>query len=165
VTTAGPVHPRRLPKQRNVYRIGDPAGAYPVFSAEGARRVAGRWHQAGSAVLYASEHYSTAMLETLAHWNGMMPPNQHFIEIFLPAGLSYERVTKDRLPNWFQRNGEVSRWFGTAWYRERRSVLLFVPSVVARIEQNVVINADHPDFPSIEPGLETSVWWDDRLFK
>ena len=45
-------------------------------------------------------------------------------------------------------------------------MLLVVPSVVARIESNVVINTRHPDYEglSIEVGLETPVWWDQRLF-
>ena len=69
------------------------AGHFPVWSAEGARRVTGRWHEAGAEVIYASATYSTAMLEMLAHWNGVPPPNQHFIEITIPKGTSYEVVT------------------------------------------------------------------------
>ena len=41
-----------------------------------------------------------------------------------------------------------------------------VPSVVARLEWNIVINVTHPDFERsrIAVGLETPVWWDQRLF-
>src|SRR3546814_15561264 len=56
---------RRLAAPMRCYRIGDPSGAYPVYGAEGARRVGGRWHDRGDAVIYASRHYSTAMLERL----------------------------------------------------------------------------------------------------
>ena len=156
--------PRALPEALVGYRIGDPAGAHPIFSAEGARRVQGRWHETGDQVIYASEHYSTAMLETLVHWNGLLPPNQHFIEITLPAGASYEVVTPDILPDWHLPAGEASRRFGHQWYEQQRSVVLFAPSVVARPERNLVLNARHPDFPRIKSGLETPVWWDDRLF-
>ncbi|MGX1098723.1 RES family NAD+ phosphorylase [Amorphus sp. MBR-141] len=158
--------PRRLPDQRTVYRIGDPAGTYPVFSPEGARLVSGRWHAAGAAVIYAAEHYSTALLEQLAHWNGVLPPNQHSIEIALPAGLSYEVVTRDSLPDWRQPNGNAARRFGMGWYRERRGAVLFVPSVVAPLETNVVINATHPEFADVRgDDLEKPVAWDDRLFR
>jgi RES domain-containing protein len=156
--------PRLLAKPLTGYRIGDPAGVYPVFSAEGARRTQGRWHEVGARVIYASEHYSTAMLEKLVHWNGLLPPNQHFIEITIAAGLSYEVVTADILPDWHLPSGEAARRFGQAWYAERRSVVLLVPSVVARPERNLVINAEHPEFARIEAGLETPIWWDDRLF-
>ena len=157
--------PWRLPEARTAYRIGDPAGQYPVYSAEGARRVDGRWHRRGDAVIYASAVYSTAMLERLVHWNGLVPPNQHYVEIALPAGLSYEVVTPDSLPDWHQRDGDAARAFGHAWYAEGRSGLLIVPSVVARLDRNIVINARHPDAARISVGLETPIWWDDRLFR
>jgi RES domain-containing protein len=157
--------PRLLPAPLSGYRIGDPAGVYPVFSAAGAQRVNGRWHEAGDRVIYASEYYSTAMLEKLVHWNGNLPPNQHFVEITLPAGLSYEVVTADIVPNWHQPAGDAARRFGNAWYAAQRSLVLLVPSVVARIERNLVINALHPEFARITVSLETPVWWDDRLFR
>lgn len=156
--------PRRLPETLTGYRIGDPDGRYPIFSPEGARRVSGRWHQAGDRVIYGSRHYSTAMLEKLVHWNGALPPNQHFIEITLPAGLSYEVVTKDSLPDWHVPGGEAARRFGTAWLSEKRSAVLFMPSVVARMEESFMLNADHPQFAIIRTGLEQPVWWDKRLF-
>lgn len=146
------------------YRIGDAGGDFPIWSAEGARRESGRWHEAGDAVIYASETYSCAMLEKLVHWNGALPRGQHFITLSLPAGLSYEVVNPDALPGWHERNANIARGFARAWFAEARSVLLLVPSVVARMERNLVINADHPEFPQIKPGLETPVWWDERLF-
>ena len=155
---------RKLSAPITGYRIGDPQGVYPVYSAEGARRVQGRWHETGDLVIYASENYSTAMLEKLVHWNGIVPPNQHFLEISVPAGVSYEVVTPDILPGWHQASGEVARAFGHAWYDQERSAILLVPSVVARVERNLIINTRHADFARIAPGLETPIWWDDRLF-
>ncbi len=146
------------------YRIGDPAGEYPIWDAGGARQVAGRWHEAGASVIYASAHYSTAMLEKLVHYNGEMPPNQHFIEITVPAGVSYEVVNPDLIEGWARSDGTAARGFGKGWYGATRSAVLIVPSVVARMERNLLFNAAHPDFGRIRPGLETPVWWDSRLF-
>ncbi len=156
---------RTLPATMLAYRIGDPAGQFPVWSTEGAKRVFGRWHEAGAEVIYASERYSTAMLEKLVHWNGALPPNQHFVEITIPRGTSYEVVTADTVSDWFKPAGEAARRFGRAWYAENRSAILIVPSVVARMERNVVINRRHSDFESLTVGLETPVWWDRRLFR
>ena len=72
------------------YRIGDPDGAFPIYDAEGARLYPGRWNTHTSPVIYTSEHYSTAVLEKLVHANLVMPANQHFIEITIPNGVSYE---------------------------------------------------------------------------
>lgn len=157
--------PRRLREAVRAWRIGDPGGQFPVWSAEGARRVSGRWHEAGSGVIYASESYPTAMLEKLVHWNGVLPPNQHFIEINIPPGASCELVTPDAVPGWDDADGEAARRFGRTWYGEGRSALLFVPSVVVRTERNIIINARHADFKGLTVGPETPVWWDQRLFR
>lgn len=119
--------PRVLREAMRAWRIGDPLGQFPVWSAEGARQVSGRWHEAGSDVIYASESYATAMLEKLVHWNGVLPPNQHFIEIHIPAGTSFEVVTPDSIPGWDDAGGEAARLFGRAWYAEGRSALLQDP--------------------------------------
>ena len=121
-----------------VYRIGDPRGAFPIYSGEGAARIEGRWHERGQEVIYTSRHYSTALLEKLAHFNGVLPSNQHYIEIEILKGVSYEIVTKDSLPGWLEM--AKARAAGSKWYREKRSAILIVPSFVARIEENIIIN-------------------------
>jgi RES domain-containing protein len=80
------------------YRIGDPDGRYPIFDATGSTLYPGRWNTPASPVIYTSEHYSTAMLEKLIHGSGSLPPNQHFIEITLPNGVSYEFLAPAHLP-------------------------------------------------------------------
>ena len=45
----------------------------------------------------------------------------------------------------------------------RRSLLLLVPSVVARMERNILVNPDHPEFGRLTHGLHQPVWWDRRL--
>jgi len=158
-----PPKPRTLTEPMQVYRIGDPQGVYPIYSGEGASRVEGRWHERGQEVIYTSRHYSTALLEKLAHFNGVLPSNQHYIEIEIPKGVSYEIVTKDSVPGWLEM--AKARAVGSKWFREKRSAILIVPSVVARIEENVIINCTHPDASRIRPGLEHPVTWDMRLFQ
>lgn len=155
---------QRLHEVLTAYRIGDPHGAYPIFSAEGSRIAPGRWNTSSSPMIYAAQHYSTAMLEKLVHGSGSIPPNQHFVEIMLPNGLSYEVVEEYTLPGWHEPASAIARSFGEAWHGELRSVLLFVPSVVARMERNILINPDHADFARITHGLHRPVWWDTRLF-
>ena len=155
---------RVLATPMTAYRIGDPDGEHSIWDDGGARKNSGRWHKAGSSVIYASEHYSTAMLEQLVHFSGDIPPNQHYIEIIIPAGTSYEVVNPDGIPGWADAAGETARIFGCAWYAEIRSAILIVPSIVARMERNVIFNTGHDQFRHIKTGLETPVWWDARLF-
>ncbi len=146
------------------YRIGDPDGLHPIFDATGSTIYPGRWNDRATPVVYASEHYSTAMLEKLAHGSGRLPPNQHFIEITIPNAVSYEVVTPHSLPRWDDPLGGAARAHVARWVQERRSAILLVPSIVARIERNIVINPAHPEFRKISHGLHEPVWWDERLF-
>lgn len=146
------------------YRIGDPAGQYPVFSYEGSRLFPGRWNTPSSPMIYCSEHYSNAMLEKLVHGSGQMPPDQHSVEITIPPGVTYEQVTVHSLKDWDHQDRQASRALGEQWFIEKRSLILLVPSVVARMERNVLINPFHPDFVKVTHGEAEPVRWDDRLF-
>lgn len=155
---------QRFDRVLTAYRIGDPDGAYPIFDATGSTLYPGRWNTAASPMIYASEHYSTAMLEKLVRGSGHLPPNQHFIEITIPNGISYEMADPARLPAWDDPSCTVSKPFGAAWQMGRRSLLLIVPSIVARMESNFLLNPDHEEFPRVTHGLHRPVWWDRRLF-
>jgi RES domain-containing protein len=157
--------PQRLDRTITCYRIGDPDGVYPIFDAFGSTVSRGRWNDEATPVIYASEHYSNAMLEILARVRGRLPPNQHFITITISRGTSYEIVSKDHVSGWDDLERDVSRAFGARWVNEARSAILLVPSYVARIERNVVINPAHPDAKGIETSLPEPVWWDGRLFQ
>jgi RES domain-containing protein len=154
---------QKLDRVLRSYRIGDPKGAYPIFDATGSKLYPGRWNTPTSPMIYTSEHYSTAMLEKLVHGSGNIPPNQHFIEITIPNGVSYEMLTPAHLPGWDHISGSVSKPYGEVWQQSKRSLLLLVPSVVARMEQNILINHEHPEFPQLTHSLQP-VWWDARLF-
>jgi RES domain-containing protein len=155
---------QRLDRVLICYRIGDPDGRFPIYDAAGSRLFPGRWNAAEAPVIYASEYYSTAMLEKLAQGSGRIPPNQHHIRITVPNGISYEMVTRDTLPGWSDRDRLAAQHFGAAWARELRSAILIVPSYVARIERNVLINPRHDEARSITHELPVPVWWDERLF-
>jgi RES domain-containing protein len=153
-----------LDRVLTTYRIGDPAGAHPIFSSAGARLWPGRWNTADTPMIYTSEHYSTAMLEKLVHGNGRIPPNQHWIEITIPPGVPYEMFSAAHHPGWEAESCRVAKTYGRAWHKAKRSLVLIVPSVVARMERNVLINDGHPEAHRITYSLHQPIWWDSRLF-
>lgn len=153
-----------LDRVLKAYRIGDPEGRYPIFDSTGSRLYPGRWNTPASPMLYTSEHYSTALLEKLVHGSGVLPPNQHFIEITIPSGISYEVLNAPALPGWDEARGIESKRFGEQWQQSGRSAILIVPSVVARLDNNILINVDHAEAPEIRHGLHYPVWWDARLY-
>jgi RES domain-containing protein len=146
------------------YRIGDPHGAYPIFDAKGSTLFPGRWNTPSSPMIYSSEHYSTAVLEKLVHGNGRLPPNQHYIEIVIPNGVTYEVFNPAAVPDWYLASSATSKPYGESWQQQGRSLLLIVPSVVARLENNFLLNPQHPEFPKVTTSLHQPVWWDSRLF-
>jgi RES domain-containing protein len=145
------------------YRIGAANNKYPIFDGTGSTFYPGRWNTSTSRVIYSSQHYSTALLEKLVHSNtGKIPHNQQWIEITIPAGTTYEVVTTYSLPNWT--DATVSQEFGDKWLLEKRSCVLFVPSIVAPLDNNILINEFHPQFPNLTKSLNQPVVWDRRLF-
>jgi len=158
------VTPQVLDRTLSGFRIGDPAGSYPIFDATGSTIAPGRWNTAGSPLIYASEHFSTALLEKLVHGSGRLPPNQHYIEITFPKGLSYEVFSPAALPGWDAMPAVASKTYGERWFQQKRSAILIVPSVVARVDRNVLINPTHPEFRLVEASLHEPVYWDRRLF-
>jgi RES domain-containing protein len=158
------VTPQLLDRTLTSYRIGDPRGQFPIFDATGSTISPGRWNSTACPVLYSSEHYSTAMLEKLVHGSGRIPPGQHFIRIAIPSGVLYEVLNVAHLPDWHLQTCAASRAYGDAWQQSRRSLLLIVPSVIAREEKNFLLNPHHPDFAKLKPSLAEPVWWDARLF-
>jgi RES domain-containing protein len=153
-----------LDRVLTAWRIGDPNGAYPIFDSTGSKLFPGRWNTPASPMIYTSEHFSTAMLEKLVRGSGSLPPNQHFVSITIPNGVSYEVLSEAHLPGWDDPAPVASKRFGEAWRQARRSLLLIVPSVVARMERNILLNPEHVEFPRIAHGLHEPVWWDGRLF-
>ena len=123
-----------------------------------------RWNSPGRRVIYATETYAGALLEILVHASGSVPQSQGYVEIQIPAGLSLEEITLDDVPQWDSPSSEAARAFGGRWYDERRTPVLMVPSVVTRMERNVLINQEHPDFARIRASRALPVRWDVRLW-
>jgi RES domain-containing protein len=115
-------------------------------------------------MIYTSEHYSTAMLEKLVHGNGRLPANQHFIEIKILPGVTYEVFSQPHHPDWDAEDCLVAKAYGAEWLASKRSLILIVPSIAARMESNILINDAHPEAGKITHGLHQPIWWDKRLF-
>lgn len=157
-------HPRRTDAVRSVWRCGDAAGGFPIFSGIGAALFPGRWNTAASPVIYASETFSTALLEKLAHLNGVLPAGMHGVEAVLPDGVSIEHVDVHAIPSWVANEADT-KGFGDRWFREARSLLLRVPSVAAAmVDYNVLINPGHAEFGRLSVKTPFPVHWDRRLF-
>ena len=58
-----------------VYRLAK--RRYPVYDGSGAALEGARWNSPGRILIYASEHYATAILEKLVHAGRTQLPGAH----------------------------------------------------------------------------------------
>jgi len=115
-------------------------------------------------VIYAGESFAIAVLEKLVHLPiRRLPRNEVFGSIEIPDALA-EAIDAVAVPGWDADDMAASRAFGDAWYDAARSCALLVPSVVTRIDRNVLINQTHPDFRRLAPSPARRMVWDRRLF-
>ena len=136
-----------------------------AFSGEGAKRYGGRWNSVGTAVVYASEHQSTAALEVIAH------------NLPLSAEIAYkafhlewpndliEFVPDKRLPAAWRISPPIAETIeiGDRWVREQRSAVLAVPSAISPDDRNFLLNPAHPDFKRIQIAPSIDYEFDPRL--
>ena len=131
--------------------------AHDAFDTDGSFFHAGRWHKVGTRVIYAAEHVSLAVLETLIHAGGRKIPPRSLTRIHIPDSLAIEET------GW--REMSDSQDWGDTWAHQGRSAVLRVPSIaVNRIESNFVLNPAHPDFAQIGRDQSEEFRFDPRFF-
>lgn len=132
------------------FRIG--SGEHPLLDGAGsAASEVARWNSRGRYIIYAAEHYATALLERAAQLTTVrLPGSLVYTHISIPPSISVEEVGADDLPGWDADHLTVSQRFGNRWYDEARSLILLVPSLAAPgLERNVLINQRHAEFPAV----------------
>jgi RES domain-containing protein len=145
------------------YRIG--SRSYPLLDGAGAHASDdARWNSRGRYVIYAAEHYATAILEKAAQLNSIrLPHTLVYVRIEVPDD-SVEEVLPETLPGWDALDKRSSQEFGDRWYDEQRSLILIVPSLAAPgLERNVLINQRHPAFARVKSSRAAALVCHPRL--
>lgn len=147
-----------------IFRIGD--SRHALWDGTGAAMVGGRWNSPGRPAIYGSLSYACSMLEILVHANiGRIPRTHCYVVADVPVDLPVERHDAMSLPlGWDGDDLSVARRFGDQWLTEGRSVVLVVPSVVAKLEWNALVNPRHPAAVELLVSQSQMVIWDQRLF-
>jgi RES domain-containing protein len=138
-----------------------------VFSGEGARLYGGRWNSVGVAVIYTSTSFSLVLLEIMVNASSAaIPPDMVYAPVDIPDAVRLETLDTATLPeNWFDSPAPPEcRLAGDAWVKRTETVGLIVPSAVARIDNNVLLNPAHPDFARVIIG-DVSVLAIDHRFR
>jgi RES domain-containing protein len=144
-----------------LYRIA--ALKYAIFDATGAALYGGRWNSEGVPVIYTSTNLALARLEKLVQLDDLelIPEGLGQVEIDVPNTASIERFAKKTVP----KRIAVSRRFGDVWVKEKRSLVLLVPSIASDGDWNALINPAHQEFKLLRISRAKKVVWDLRLFR
>jgi RES domain-containing protein len=139
------------------------------FTGEGARRVGGRWSQAGILVVYAAESLPLAILEKFVNLGQQPSPRIKYsvITATIPASVSIGRLRIKDLPNDWATSPplDATKDIGTAWARSMRTAVLVVPSAVVPGSYNYLLNPAHPHFLKIKVHAPQPFVFDRRMWK
>ena len=135
------------------------------LSGEGSRLYGGRWNNKGTRIIYTAESRSLATVEYLVHVPLQIIPRDLYIaEIDVPD-VEIEIVEASSLEtNWQDYPSPKSiRDTGDTWQRDKKALLLRVPSAVIKNEWNILVNPEHRQFHKVKIASIESYSFDVRL--
>ncbi|TGD80368.1 RES family NAD+ phosphorylase [Hymenobacter wooponensis] len=145
-----------------VYRICLAKYADDLF-ASGYR---GRWNYQNQFVIYTASSRALACLENVVHRSGEGLNDQfRVLVIDVPDDLVVEEITLGQLPqNWEKASRyAVCQPLGAAWYTQRSTAVLRVPSSIIPQESNYILHSRHPEFKRIQIVAREEFGFDARI--
>jgi len=151
-----------------VWRICKQPHIPGAFDGIGAEKYGGRWNHKGDRMVYTSSSLSLAALELFVHLEPAFLPNDlNSMVAMISNTVSFEGLTLGDLPaNWRDYPAPARlQDIGSEWLRERRSLLLIVPSAVNPEEKNILFNPAHPQSDAITDIATKPFHFDPRMWK
>lgn len=107
-------------------------------------RASGRWHLAGTPVVYCADHPATALLERLVHIDlEDMPAGYTLMTIDLPAEPAH-RIDISDLPDDWKTSIETTQAIGDGVLSAVDHLIVWVPSALVPYAWNALLNPRHP---------------------
>ena len=125
--------------------------AVNAFDGEGARLYGGRWNSKGKPCIYLASTPSLALLEIMVHLDDYSLLASYILfQITIPKILLLE-LDQGSLPNdWRADPAPLSTaHIGDDWLLEQSSLALSVPSTIMPIENNILLNTEHPEYSKV----------------
>ncbi|HEX7361105.1 MAG TPA: RES family NAD+ phosphorylase [Bryobacteraceae bacterium] len=130
-----------------LYRVSNRAD----LTGKGGELADGRWHtrQLGSRIVYLSDHPALCLLGMLVHLKekSRLPDSYQLLSVNVPNRL-IGKLPQDALPPGWQNRLTVTQRIGNDWLASRKGGLL-VPSVVAPVSVNCLLNPAAPEIRSL----------------
>ncbi|CAA9295317.1 MAG: hypothetical protein AVDCRST_MAG68-1813 [uncultured Gemmatimonadetes bacterium] len=143
---------------------------FAALDGEGARLHGGRWNPVGTRMVYTATTLALAALETLAHTDPDLVPDDLVALRIETGGLDVTALDESALPDGWRGGAAESRnqAFGGQWVNAAASALLLVPSALlpgaaAPVEANVLFSPEHPGADRVRIVEQIPFSFDDRL--
>lgn len=130
--------------------------------------VANRWNKEDEFVIYSGGSISLSTLELVAHRNAIDITFGYKL-LFINLNIDESDITEIKF------NGLPKNWkliesypllqeIGSEWYKQKKTLILKVPSALVHWESNYLINTQHPDFlKKVSIDNSENFVWDNRL--
>jgi RES domain-containing protein len=139
------------------------------LSGRGGVRLAGRWHHAGSPVVYLAESPAGALIEVCVHTSvNDIPPSFTLLKVAAPESTSNFRIDEidlAALEQGWPGRVEVTRDLGSEWLKKGNAALLRVPSALVPETTNYLLNPLHADSGQFQIATSFIYPFDVRLKK
>lgn len=143
------------------------------LSGKGAELYGGRWNSKGVPVLYCAESRALAVTEIIAYTPPGFIPEGYVLNIIeIPASAAegseyFFALQTAALPEGWKRypHGRETKALGDALLKERKHLLIRVPSALVQGEFNYLINPLHPRFSAVKVTEVLPFNFNERLFK
>ncbi|EPG2864712.1 RES family NAD+ phosphorylase [Pluralibacter gergoviae] len=137
------------------YRLTKTRYLMSAWLGQGAREAGGRWNSVGTAMVYLSQTASLTMLETLVH---LQAPQLLDAFTLLSIELPDEQIQtldRQRLPEtWSGEEAPELALLGDEWIASGVSLALRVPSALSPVEDNCLLNPQHPALFDMMAGVK-----------
>jgi RES domain-containing protein len=137
------------------------------LSGRGAELAGGRWNSKGVAMVYTSSSRALCMAEIAVHVAfGCIPEDYVMVEIKVSGNVVPLEISMDSLPAGWQRfeYRNLTQALGNSFIRERKGLLLKVPSAVVQGDWNYLLNPVHPSIRDVKVISSVPFRFDERLF-
>lgn len=138
------------------------------LSGKGAEIFGGRWNSKGQAVIYTCESRALCVAEIAVHTPlGVVPLDYCLCTIEFPDNINPQEISNEQLSSDWKSfpQSESTQVIGNGFIRNKRSLVLKVPSAVVAGEFNYLINPSHPDSHKVKIVKTEPFLFDERLFK
>ncbi|MCX6226353.1 MAG: RES family NAD+ phosphorylase [Bacteroidia bacterium] len=137
------------------------------LSGSGARVAGGRWNSPGVAMLYTSDSRALCTAEIAVHTGlGLLPADYQLVTIMIPDNLPISVIDPEKLPKDWRSfpYAPFTRLIGDQFVKEKRFLVLKVPSAVVPGDFNYLINPAHPMMNQVTIVRTEDFGFDERMF-